>query len=286
MKPGVHVIKNEDYHKGPGLSSSDIKELIKSPAHFQAYKATPNEPTPQMIRGTLIHNLILEPEKFTETFVVGDFKIRRGKEYDNLVLNNPDKTIITREEYESAMLCVEAFSREQNVNSELKHLTEKGHRELSFYWNDPLTGILCKVRPDILHTDFIVDIKTSRDGSFDAFQKFIVDYKYFISAPFYLRGVNAVIENEELAPKGSFLWNVRPKRFIFVVIETEAPYAVSIYELDENSMNFGTKLIDRALESYSESVATDVWQGYPKGIIPISLPNYALYKFSQVGGIK
>jgi hypothetical protein len=289
MKPGVHVIKNSAYHSGPGLSSSGVKELLKSALHFHTYKNTPNEPTPEMLRGTLVHTLILEPDKIHEDFVVGDFKIRRGKEYDNLVLNNPDKIVITREEFDEANLCAQSFWKQQADNSELNKLTTGGHRELSFYWEDKATGVLCKARPDLI-TDCgttIVDIKTARDGSFDAFQKAIVDYKYFISAPYYLRGVNEVMSDPKLGPKGSVLWNVKPTRFVFVVIETKAPYAVSIYELDENALAFGSQLIDRALDSYAESVATDLWTGYSKSVIPISLPNWAMYRFNHaVGGAK
>jgi hypothetical protein len=84
MKPGIHKMSNEAYHSGLGLSSTGVKELVKSAAHYQAYLNAKREPTAEMIRGTVIHAMILEPESFDAQFAVGDFKIRRGKEYESL----------------------------------------------------------------------------------------------------------------------------------------------------------------------------------------------------------
>lgn len=278
MKPGIYTgLSNEKYHSGPGLSSSDLKQLLKSPRHFQAYKNTRMEPTAEMRRGTLVHALILEPDSFHEQFAIGEFSVRRGKEYEKFCSDNHGKIIISKSEFEEASIAVNSFTAQVEENPTLKSLLV-GERETSFYWEDAATGVLCKARPDILtQSGIIVDIKTIggtdySNASFDSFQKRIVDHMFHVSAAHYLNGVSN---------------NSRPaQRFIFVVIEMVAPYAVAVFELGPQALQFGAQLTERAIELFAESIATDTWGGYSKEIVEIELPNWALYKTNNPRGVK
>lgn len=276
MKPGIHKISNELYHKGEGISSSDIKEILKSPAHYLAKKAAPTEATPEMIKGTLVHALILEPETFENEFHIGDgFKYRTGKEYQKLVDANPGKYIILKEEFEEANRIALAVAEQAKQNENLFNLLQ-GKKEVSFY-SEHKSGVLCKARPDILNPNgSIVDLKTARDASFDSFQKALVDLQYFISAAYYLKVVGDVFKANKFPDEA-------PTKFKFIVVETKAPYPVAIYGLEQSAIQFGDFLIEKAIEKYAEAVATDTWSGYPKEEIAIGLPNYTFYKFSYAG---
>lgn len=267
MKPGIYNhITNAEYHKGAGLGSSDLKQLLRSPAHYLAAKLTPTEPTPEMLRGSLIHTLILEPDKFDAEYVVGEFKIRRGKEYDKLVADNAGKVAISCDELADAQAVVTAFHAQCLDNPELMKLFTGGIRENSVYWEDKDTGILCKARPDIITSDsVIVDLKTARDASFDAFQRAVVDYQYHVSAAHYLDGVGEI--------HGKY-----PTEFILVVIETKEPYPVAIYRLAQKAIDFGEAQVKKALERYSLAVTENVWAGYPKEIVEMDIPNWAFYR--------
>lgn len=278
MKPGIQIITNSAYHKGPGLSSTGIKNILKSPMHFKEASLNPVEPTTEMLRGTLIHTLLLEPEKFEEDYVVGDFSVRRGKEYEKLLTDNPTKTIITRAEYEESEKIREAFNFQMNTNKDLAALME-GTKELSFYWEDEKTGVKCKVRPDnITPGGVIVDLKTTWNASYDQFQKQMVDLGYWISAAYYLKGVRETFKQTKKP-------DILPvcHTFKIVAVETKAPYPVAIYEIGPKALDEGAKYCDRALEIFADCIATDEWPGYAKQALVLELPNWFFYKQSYTG---
>jgi len=62
------------------------------------------------------------------------------------------------------------------------------------------------------------------------------------------------------------------KRFIFVVVEKEPPYAVSYYELGEEFDNKAKQEIDKAIELYKICKETGVWNGYTEEVIKLDLP--------------
>jgi hypothetical protein len=196
------------------------------------------------------------------------------------VENNPGKIILSKEEMEQAYRIKASFDNQIKAEPFLGRLLD-GVKELSFVWEDPKTKILCKVRPDVLTKHgAIVDIKTTRNAAFDFFQKQLVDLGYFISAAYYLRGVTETINQIGPSP----LVPVLPKAFVFIVIETEAPYAVAYYHLAPKALEMGDIFVERALDTYAEAVSTEKWEGYPKRLIEMDLPNWALYKFNYVGG--
>lgn len=272
MKLGIHKINNADYHAGEGLSSSGLKELLKSAAHYRVWAG--GKESKSKDKGSLVHTLILEPDLFSSEYAIGDFKIRRGKDYDEALENAAGKTLISPAEYEEAQRIVASFNAQRLENPELNRLMT-GLAETAFYWEDPETGIQCKCKPDVLNEHGITDLKTSKGAGFDAFQRALIDYLYFVSAAFYLRGVNHVLET--MPNRGL----ISPKTFNIVVIETEAPYPVAIYKLEPATIDFGNQLVNAALDAYSRAVSTDTWEGYPKEAIPMGLPPYALYKFNK-----
>lgn len=79
MKPGVYDnISNDDYHGGPGTSKSGLDIIHRSPMHFKAARdaraANDNEPQAPTIAqsiGSAFHCIVLEPELFAKTYVLG-----------------------------------------------------------------------------------------------------------------------------------------------------------------------------------------------------------------------
>lgn len=71
---------NADYHSGPGLSTSGMKALLRSPAH---YKAPQKEETAAMLQGEAFHCYALQPELFDKQFAVmphgQDRRTKEGK---------------------------------------------------------------------------------------------------------------------------------------------------------------------------------------------------------------
>ena len=71
-------IPNEVYHADRScVSTSGLKKILRSPAHYQASLASANrKETPAMFLGTATHSRLLEPELFEQELMVapdGDF---------------------------------------------------------------------------------------------------------------------------------------------------------------------------------------------------------------------
>ena len=59
----LYDLPAERYHRAPGVSNSMLKHLARSPAHLQEYLQHPTEQTRDMLMGSVVHQLLLEPDK-------------------------------------------------------------------------------------------------------------------------------------------------------------------------------------------------------------------------------
>lgn len=261
MKPGRYTnLSNTEYHASPGISSSGLKELAKSPKHYQMYISGPRKQTPSMLIGSAVHSLVLEPDVFPLEFAVSPECRRGSKEWIRFEQDNPGKNLLKPSEYEQAVnmrdsICSDVFA--------VGLLSCPGAAEHSLYWMHDL-GILCKCRPDFLtDNNLIVDIKTSEDASPEGFERAIGKWKYHISAAFYTQGVEAVTGRSV-------------KGFSFLVVENEPPYLVAYYLADNEMLERGNLAVERYLNRYKECTENNHWPGFPKRFVPISCPSWAI----------
>ncbi|ENC3721601.1 exodeoxyribonuclease VIII, partial [Escherichia coli] len=154
IEPGIYYgISNENYHAGPGVSKSQLDDIADTPALYLWRKNAPVDTTKTktLDLGTAFHCRVLEPEEFSNRFIVAPEFNRRtnsGKEEEKAFLRecaSTGKTVITAEEgrkielmYQSVM----ALPLGQWL------VESAGHAESSIYWEDPETAILCRCRPD------------------------------------------------------------------------------------------------------------------------------------------
>ena len=68
--PCKMVMTNEAYHESSAIGSSDLKLILKSPAHYKYEKENPSDPTPAMQFGTACHQALLEPKLFAEAVCI------------------------------------------------------------------------------------------------------------------------------------------------------------------------------------------------------------------------
>ena len=160
IEPGIYYgISNENYHAGPGVSKSQLDDIADTPALYLWRKNAPVDTTKTktLDLGTAFHCRVLEPEEFSNRFIVAPEFNRRtnaGKEEEKAFLMecaSTGKTVITAEEgrkielmYQSVM----ALPLGQWL------VESAGHAESSIYWEDPETGILCRCRPDKIIPEF------------------------------------------------------------------------------------------------------------------------------------
>lgn len=266
IEPGIYYgISNENYHAGPGVSKSQLDDIADTPALYLWRKNAPVDTTKTktLDLGTAFHCRVLEPEEFSNRFIVAPEFNRRtnaGKEEEKAFLMecaNTGKTVITAEEgrkielmYQSVM----ALPLGQWL------VESAGHAESSIYWEDPETGILCRCRPDKIIPEFhwIMDVKTTAD--IQRFKTAYYDYRYHVQDAFYSDGYEAQ-------------FGVQPT-FVFLVASTTIEcgrYPVEIFMMGEEAKLAGQLEYHRNLRTLADCLNTDEWPA----IKTLSLPRWA-----------
>lgn len=262
MKPGIYEdIDNSAYHAGEGISSSELKLILRSPAHLKEASDNPRPQTPAMALGTAVHALVLEPDKRVVPEVIVNKRTKDGRaELEAFHMEHADAIICTQDQYSHAIKMRDSLLLHPTASV----LFAAGVAERSHYWTDDTTGELCKVRPDFYNTDHdvCVDLKTSSDASKDSFLRSLVNFGYDLSASYYLHGLDQT--------------GIKAIDFIFVVVENMPPYPVAIYTLQGEMLHKGHVLWRRALDRLHECKTNNQWPGYPDEIQVLDCPAWAL----------
>lgn len=199
------------------------------------------------IAGTAFHSFILEPEKLEDEFVVKPIFMGEGsrKREIDFNLSNSNKNIIDLPTFKM----VSGMRDSVLANPTIKRagLLANGRAELSFFWNDPATGVRCKCRPDYLN-DYIVDLKSTDNASEIAVNRTIKKYNYHKQGAFYLDGVRAA--------------GLKPKGFVFIFVEKTPPYLVNVFLLSSDDADAGREKYNENLKTFSQCNETGVWPGY------------------------
>ena len=224
--------------------------------------------------GEAVHCKMLEPDTYASRFVESPFSDGRTKEFKVFALENAGKTILKPDHTLTIDTVCKALGENILGDPDYSALFT-GIKEHSFYWVDKETGVLCKCRPDIIapNAGIITDLKVVEDASFKAFENTLAKQLYFLQAAYYLDGVNACLEQSGNS------WFTAPDSFVFVAVERELPNGIGKYSLEEGSaaLKEGRRLYKKALELYAHCVRSNEWKGYSRQILPLDLPNWALY---------
>jgi exodeoxyribonuclease VIII len=262
--PGISI---EEYHRGAGISKSQLDQMAKSPAHYLSSLTTPRKETPAMRIGSLFHGLVLEPERVKIAVAPScDKRTKEGKAtWESFCAENAGAEIVTADEGEMLQGMV-ASVRAHPAASRL--LSGPGIAEGSAWWVDEQSGELCRCRPDFYREDLgvIVDLKSTEDASPSEFARSIAKYNYNIQSAFYQDGVEAAT--------GDFI-----KGFVFVAVEKKAPYAVAVYRLDMQGVEAGRVEYKRLLLDLADCKHAGKFPGYSERIETISMPAWSMKEF-------
>jgi hypothetical protein len=264
-------LSNESYHADSNsISRSAIMEFRKSPFKYWAAYLNPERPsrekdTPAIVMGKAFHTAILEPDKFSDEFMVSPEPVllkNVGRvSYDaykeNLALcESTSKVIIPWNSYIVLVGMKIALSKHRKA----MELIEGAIYESSYFWKDENSGLMIKARPDILHSNIIVDLKTCADASPRAFQNSMAAFGNHIQGAMVREGVR-VLENRDIP-------NV-----INICIEKEYPYSIGIYIIDEAALDEGYIQFKQVLLDIKECMDKNEWPDYE--IQTINLPKWA-----------
>jgi len=268
----ISDMSNDKYHSLPSFSSSQIKDAVDynhPMAYFKAKyvdKVLPRVESAAMGLGTAIHTAWMEPELFESEFITEpklDKRTKQGKMDYQIFLDKVGSKSIISIDTERKVL---NMKRALDYNFNAKTLLEKSKVENSIFWNDEETGLDLRIRPDIWREGlFIADLKSTKDASKIEFKKTIYKFGYHISAAMYLDGMKAIGQPMD--------------DFIFICVESSAPYLTAIYTLSEDALAIGHREYRAALSRIAKSIKTDIYKGHNNDkITEISLPSWVMAK--------
>lgn len=262
----IKGMSNDDYHAADGISKSGLDLIAQSPLHYWARyldpKRKPHEPTPAMVTGTAIHTAVLEPARFAAEFRVEPAVNKRtnaGKEEYEAFVADCEANGFTPISVKDLEVC-NNISEVVRSHYTAQQLLSEGEAEVSMFWDDPVTGVLCKCRPDwITKGGIVVDLKSTGDASPSGFAKSAYNFRYWVQAAWYLDGI------EQATGK-------RPEAFVFVAFEKEPPYACGFYYATEEMIEAGRSEYRRLLDQYADSLKHQNWRGYSTTLEPLLMP--------------
>lgn len=261
MKPGSYDgISLEKYHSSPGISSSGLKLIGRSPAHYaQEYLIGPRrEPSREMILGSAVHALIESEQAFDRHYIEAPDIDRRYKDgkaaWSEFEAQAAGKTVLKPDE----MAKIRGMRDAVFSHSRAANLLLGGIGERSIYWIDEPTQELVKVRPDYLRhdLDLVADIKSTADAREEAFQRQLVNLGYDMSASLYLEGSKV-------------------RRYVWIVVEREPPHGVMLYYASKDTLSRGYFLWRQNLDTYAACRRNNHWPGYTTEITELNPPRWA-----------
>lgn len=268
----IHGMSNADYHALPSVSSSQLKTILRSPAHYrEAYLSGKEKkpPTADMLLGSLTHTLFLEPEMFAEEYVESvkfDMRTNAGKAaaatFAELAAG---RTPVTTEQIQQAHAMANAM-----CDSIAHAAMTGGHAEASIFFKDPGTGLECRIRPDyhVAPGDawpdgLIIDVKSTDDARSEAFARTCVKFGYDLSAAMYSDGFMQEYGTQN------------PPVFLLLVVERDAPHGVACYEISDEMLAKGQAKYRTAINTLFACQESGEWPCYPDVIQKLDLPKWA-----------
>ena len=272
-KPGFYRdIPFDEYASWDAVNSHILGGFARTPAHVRHDLLHGGQtPTDSLALGWLLHLAVLEPERFEAGVVVPPKVDRRTKEgkatWERFQAGNVGKELVDADTFAKVVAMRAALLAHPSAG---EFLRSRGANEVSLVWEEPEVGVVCKARVDrvayLNEWPIVGDVKTARDAGRRPFERAVNQYAYHLQAQHYLAGLQALSPIPEGQPF---------RRFCFFVVETEAPYCVAVYELDESALVLAEQDRQRHLKTWRQCVETGVWPAYGDGVELISLPAWA-----------
>lgn len=304
MEDGVYDVDIEYYHTqnicpGPSISSTGIrKAVLGSPlAFWKTSDLNPNrypkrEEGDSLILGKAAHALILGDEVFDKKFIYvpkdapgrptpqqiaaferdgewSDKALPRAQFWEDFDKRAKGRLLLREEQVEKIMYMSENLAANQQAVEVLtSELIEK-----SMIWQDPVTGLWIKARPDNLPSngyDF-GDLKTfaPKIPVLElAAQRAVTDHGYHIQMALSTIGAE-------------FTLGTTAKRCALVFIQTTEPYEVVPLDIDEDTLYWGRCLCRKGIDLIDRGLKTGEWPGRVTDFVHYSLPPYEADRLAQ-----
>jgi hypothetical protein len=265
----------EQYKGLQALNWSKLKLMARSPAHYH-WALTQEYPvdTEALMIGRAVHAAVLEPGQFERRHRVWSGGRRAGKAWEEFQALSTGFEILTLKQALAINMLANAVRMDpfapaliSDGNAEVTIETKVSIRRMVAPEQGQAVGMEMvqwptKARLDYLGPRGIVDLKTCVDASPDGFGRAAWRLEYLGQAAWY---VDAVERSTGTAP-----------RFHFIAVEKSAPYAVQVYEVDEDMLEVGRDQYRGLLHRLDECQSANRWPSYVDGPSKLLLPRWAL----------
>ncbi|MDQ3234532.1 MAG: PD-(D/E)XK nuclease-like domain-containing protein [Pseudobdellovibrionaceae bacterium] len=262
MQPGIYPdLDIKKYHSSPGDSKTSLCKLDRAPKVFRDFRDSVQRPkaTRSLQTGSIFH-IVMEGEFERQCRVGPEVNDKRAKEWKQFVKENPGRICVTPDEARQ-VLGMRAAMYEYGPARKL--LSKPGRFEVSYYWIDPGTGLLCKCRPDWISADqkLIVDFKTAADVTEQKFVRSAGTLHYHVSAAMTAEGVYRTT-------------GILPESYTYLAIEATPPYLTAAYEATANDFRLGRRFVRRNLALLKRCQDNGAWPGLPEEVRALDVERF------------
>jgi len=277
MKPGIYQLSESEYHADPcdepSLSAS-VAGIIwhRSPLHgWQAHpRLNPNathRTSSEFDTGTAAHALILENDMSKFCIIdADDWRTKAAKEQRDQAREEGKTPILSKQLAD--LTAMASVAQKTIAESEIAGIFQDGKPEQSII---ALDGIWMRGRLDWLTNDrkIILDYKTvSRSAAPESFlRSSVFSYGYDIQAAMYL-----MLNKMTGGPDAKFLWLVQ---------ETEPPYACSILGAAPSLVESGQRKLDHCMNLWASCLDSGIWPGYGNRVAWLEAPAWEIMKIED-----
>lgn len=283
LEPRLLDVPAERYHADdlgtslPSLSHSVAVTLLSRSA-LHAWHQHPRlggqerEPSKEMEEGSAAHALLFGPADSVVPVAADNWRTKAAKE-DREAIRAAHKLPVLASRFEDLQRMVgvarDAFSRCVDTHP---YTLDDGDAEKSLVWVDdggPYGSVYCRARFDWVSMDrrLIVDYKTTENADPTAFQRRIFGLGHDLQDAFYRRGLKVAFGVDA--------------HLVFLVQETEAPYACSFVSLDPMAAQQAEIRRDEACRRWARYLSVGYWPGYPDRIAYVNEPGWISQQWAE-----
>lgn len=268
----ITKITDDEYFALKAISASQIKQYDRGAYWF--WKSSPFNPnkapeteTDALIFGKLCHAFILEPDRLSQDFAIVDFGAsRKNKKYEEAKAQYPNKTVVSKDEWNHARLMLDNLQRHPLASIILDGATA----EMPYVWTDPNTGLKCKMKCDAIKRTknglIVIDYKTSSDieGILNWPQKL----QYPLQSDFYCRGIKEKYGEE-------------PVEFVFIIQSNKEDEKdiIAVANVEYETSQVAHQIVDHHLWEINEKLTA--WNETRDNSIFAAYPNRVEMRYSN-----
>jgi len=282
------------YH--PGVSMSDYVRIKaagssalwfygpeKTPRHLTHYLDQPREPTDAQSFGSLAHAAVLERASFESLYhpypevpesLAKQYKNPLAtKAYAELLLEAKEKeagkTFMKRETWDNLLALADSVF---SMKAARLLLEAHGETELTGLFEHPRVPVRMRFRSDKIAMDYGADVslKTTRDASYDGWEREVSKWGYHLGAALYLDGHQTLGRQMD--------------QHVMICVESSPPWCCAVYRMREDALNDGSSILLARAERwrrYLDMNEKQRLQGYPDLVRPIGLTQWEVRRVDE-----